>query len=154
MKKLLIIFFAITIYSICSANAQTYVPGKTNPPPALKGPDTTAITIMIEAKFPGGPKGWQQYLQKNLKAEVAAENIVLKRRQKDSTETIIVSFLVDTTGNISEVKVENLNPVTPAVAAEAKRVIAKGPQWTPATIDGRRVIYRQKQSISFVVSSR
>lgn len=124
------------------------------PVTAAKWADTTDGHIKIEAKFPGGPQGWIQYLQKNLHPEVAAENIVLKRRQKDSTETIIVSFLVDTTGKVSEVKVENLNPYTPAVAAEAKRVVARGPNWDPASIDGKKVVFRQKQSISFMISSR
>jgi len=105
----------------------------------------------VQASFPGGAPGWQQYLQKNLRAEVS-ENIKLKRRQKDSTEVIRLSFLVDTDGNVSDVKVDTQTPVTPEVATEAKRVIAQGPKWVPATINGQKVIYRQKQTISFVVS--
>lgn len=148
MKKLLIVFCVLGIYK---ANAQTDVPGKTNQP-AVQWADSSSKGLHIEAQFPGGAQGWMHYLQRNLRAQVAGDNIVLKRRQKDSTETILVSFLVDTLGNISEVKVENQNPVTPAVAAEAKRVIEKGPKWNPATIDGKPVIFRQRQSLSFYVS--
>lgn len=149
MKKVPVFIFVLALNC---AKSQAYVPGKTNPPPAIKEQDS-ATTVMVQAQFPGGPKAWQQYLFKNLRAEVATD-IVLRRRQKDSLETVIVSFLVDTSGAISDVKVENQKPVTPTVAAEAKRVIENGPYWTPATINGRPVIYRQKQSISFSISSR
>ena len=109
-------------------------------------------TVLVEARFPGGAPGWQRYLEKNLRAEVAAENIVLKRRQKDSAETVMITFLVDKEGNISETKVENPEAVNPAVGAEAVRVIQKGPKWLPAIQNGKPVIYRQKQSITFMVS--
>jgi len=108
--------------------------------------------VQIQAQFPGGPPAWIKYLQQNLRAEVAAENIVLRRRQKDSLQQVIVSFLVDTEGNISETKVENPESVHPKVGAEAMRVIKNGPRWTPAVQDGKKVIYRQKQSITFAVS--
>ena len=111
-------------------------------------------TVRVAAQFPGGIPAWQKYLQKNLHAEVGGDNIVLKRRQKDSIQTVIVSFLVDTTGSISEVKVENPSQVHPNVGAEAVRVIQKGPKWLPATINGAKVVYRQKQSIGFEVSQR
>ena len=35
---------------------------------------------------------------------------------------------------------------------EAIRVIAKGPNWKPAVQNGRNVIYRHKQSITFLVA--
>ena len=109
-------------------------------------------TVQIQAQFPGGINGWRQYLIKNLRAEVAADNIVLKRRQKDSSEIVIVSFLVDKEGNVNEVRVANPETVNPAVGAEAVRVIAKGPKWLPATQNGKPVIYRQRQTLTFVVS--
>ncbi len=64
--------------------------------------------------------------------------------------TVVVSFLVDKNGKISEV--EALNDPGYGSAEEAVRVIKKGPDWTPAVQDGKNVIYRQKQSISFMVS--
>ncbi|MEY3507070.1 MAG: hypothetical protein RIR44_302, partial [Bacteroidota bacterium] len=35
---------------------------------------------------------------------------------------------------------------------EAVRVIKKGPSWKPAVQNGRNVIYRHRQSITFMVS--
>ena len=123
----------------------------------IHAPNAVAVqpgikSLQIPAQFPGGARGWQMYLQKNLRAEVGAENIVLRKRQKDSLETVIVSFLVDTTGTITEVVVTNPANVTPAVGAEAVRVVQQGPNWIPATDNGKKVIYRQKQSITFAVS--
>ena len=66
--------------------------------------------------------------------------------------TVIVSFLVDKRGAISEVKAEN-DPGY-GTAAEAVRVIERGPAWTPAVQNGRNVIYRQKQAITFVISEQ
>jgi protein TonB len=63
---------------------------------------------------------------------------------------VIVSFVVDKTGMISDVQAEN-DPGF-GTKAEAIRAIRKGPNWIPAEQNGRKVIYRQKQSISFRVS--
>jgi len=109
-------------------------------------------TVQIEAQFPGGRNAWVAYLQKNLRAEVGAENIVLRRRQKDSLQTVLVSFIVDKEGNVRDVKVENPDKVHPKVGAEAVRVIQNGPKWSPAIQNGKYVIYRQRQSITFAVS--
>ena len=64
--------------------------------------------------------------------------------------TVVVSFLVDKNGVISDVVAEN-DPGY-GTKAEAVRVITKGPNWKPAIQNGNKVIYRHKQSISFMVS--
>jgi len=102
-------------------------------------------TVQIQAKFPGGPEAWQKYLERNLRADVPVENGAPPGRL-----TVVVSFLVDKEGNISEVKSEN-DPGY-GTADEAVRVIKRGPKWTPAVQNGRNVIYRQKQSVTFEVS--
>ena len=102
-------------------------------------------TVQIQAKFPGGPDAWIKYLQRNLRSDVPVENGAAPGKY-----TVIVSFLVDKDGNISEVKAEN-DPGF-GTAGEAVRVIQRGPKWTPAVQNGRNVIYRQKQSITFVVN--
>ena len=108
--------------------------------------------IQIQAKFPGGIYGWQKYLQTHLHAEVGGDNIVLRKHQRDSSQAVVVSFLVDTTGNITEVVVMNPAFVHPKVGEEAVRVIKEGPKWIPATENGKKVIYRQKQTITFQVA--
>lgn len=102
-------------------------------------------TVQIQAKFPGGNDAWTKYLQRNLRADVAVENGAPTGRY-----TVVVSFLVDKEGNISEVKSEN-DPGY-GTADEATRVIKRGPKWIPAEQNGRKVIYRQRQSVTFEVS--
>jgi len=102
-------------------------------------------TVQIQAKFPGGPEAWTKYLERNLRADVPVENGAPPGRL-----TVVVSFLVDKDGNISEVKAEN-DPGY-GTADEAVRVIKRGPKWIPAVQNGRNVIYRQKQSVTFEVS--
>ncbi|HRH59234.1 MAG TPA: energy transducer TonB [Chitinophagaceae bacterium] len=102
-------------------------------------------TVQVEAKFPGGNGAWQKYLERNLNSSAPVDN-----GAPAGNYTVVVSFLVDKDGNISEVQA--LNDPGYGTADEAVRVIKKGPKWTPALQNGRNVIYRQKQSITFQVS--
>ena len=142
--KSILLFFALLVFT--AAQSQ-------NSPSVA---DTAIVkefrTIQIQAQFPGGIAAWTKYLQKNLHAEVGADNISLRRGQKDSLQSVVVSFLVDTSGNVTEAKVENPAFVHPKVGAEAVRVVKNGPKWIPATQNGQKVIYRQKQTISFEVT--
>ena len=91
-----------TIILYTGTNAQN------SPPKAGLSRETITDPINVGAQFPGGKKALQKYLQKNLRPEIASDNIVLRRLQKDSIQIVIVSFLVDTTGNISEVRVKSI----------------------------------------------
>jgi protein TonB len=101
--------------------------------------------VQIPAEFPGGANGWRKYLEKNLNSDLPVENGAPAGKY-----TVVVSFLVDKNGVISDVVAEN-DPGY-GTKAEAIRVIAKGPNWKPAIQNGNKVIYRHKQSITFMVS--
>ncbi len=105
--------------------------------------DKEFTSVQIEAQFPGGLSAWRRYLERNLNDRVVEENGGPPGRY-----TVVVSFRVDKDGNITEVKAEN-NPGH-GTAEEAVRVVKKGGKWTPAQQNGRSVIYRQRQSITFV----
>jgi protein TonB len=64
--------------------------------------------------------------------------------------SVVVSFIVSKDGSISDVKAEN-DPGY-GTKEESIRVIERGPKWKPAVQNGRNVIYRQRQSIVFMVS--
>ena len=106
--------------------------------------DVAFTAVQKEAVFYGGLEAWKRFLEQNLRSDVPTENGAAA-----GSYTVYVSFLVDKEGNISEVKAEN-DPGY-GTAAEAVRVIRRGPKWIPAIQNGRNVIYRQKQSITFVV---
>lgn len=101
--------------------------------------------VQIPAEFPGGINGWKNYLERNLNSDIPVTNGAPGGRY-----TVVVSFTVDKSGAISDVVAEN-DPGY-GTKAEAIRVIAKGPNWKPAVQNGNKVIYRHKQSITFLVS--
>ena len=107
--------------------------------------DKVFTVVQIPAEFPGGIAGWTKYLERNLNRDLPVEN-----GAPPGKYTVYVSFIVDKTGAISEVKAEN-DPGY-GTAAEAVRVIKKGPAWKAAVQNGRNVIYRHKQGITFQVS--
>lgn len=110
-------------------------------------PDYTKvfIDVQIVAQFPGGLDAWKRYLEKNLNASLPAEN-----GAQSGKYTVMVSFVVDKEGNISEVKSEN----TPGFGTEAEaiRIIKKGPRWQPAIQNGIKVAYRVRQLVTFMVA--
>ena len=108
-------------------------------------PGTTVYLEM--AKFPGGEDGWREYLIKHLRGKTVA-----KHKAPPGIYTVVVTFLVDTNGKISEVTAAN-DPGYGS-AEEAVRVIKDGPDWIPAIQYGKKVVFRQKQSISFDISEK
>lgn len=116
---------------------------------SLVAKDDTEIeifySVQIPAEFPGGLSGWKNYLERHLNSDMPISNGAPAGRY-----TVLVSFLVDKTGAISDVVAEN-DPGY-GTKAEAVRVIAKGPHWKPAMQNGSKVIYRHKQSITFLVA--
>lgn len=107
--------------------------------------DKVFTVVQIAAEFPGGLPAWTKYLERNLNRDLPVEN-----GAPPGKYTVVVSFIVSKDGSISEVSAEN-DPGY-GTKAEAIRVITKGPKWKPAVQNGRNVIYRHKQSITFQVS--
>jgi periplasmic protein TonB len=103
------------------------------------------VSIQVEARFPNGIPGWRKYLEKTL--EIPARYIQIVNGNGKATVT--VAFNVDTDGSIRDVFL--YKSVEWSVDTEAQRVIKKGPKWQPATQDGKKVIFRQIQSITFSV---
>ena len=96
------------------------------------------------AHFPGGEIAWNKYLERNMD-----KTIVSKNGGPAGTYTVVVSFIVDKDGGLSEITAEN-DPGF-GTRQEALKLIQKGPKWVPAEKDGQKVIYRHKQRVEFVV---
>jgi protein TonB len=107
--------------------------------------DKTFYVVQNPAEFPGGLPAWTKYLERNLNRDLPVNNGAPAGRY-----TVLVAFTVDKNGVISDVQAEN----DPGYGTnqEAVRVIKKGPSWKPAVQNGRNVIYRHKQSITFQVA--
>ena len=102
--------------------------------------------VEVEASFKGGEKEWRRFLERNLEANVPVDN-----GAPEGTYTVIVQFIVDKEGKISDVKA--LSNHGHGMEEEAVRVIKKGPDWVPAVQNGRNVKAYRKQPITFVVAS-
>ncbi len=113
-------------------------------PKVIEKYETEFTTVQVQARFPGGADAWKRFLERNLEADIPLNN-----GAPAGTYSVVVSFLVDKEGNVSEVKA--LNDPGYGTAAEAIRAIQSGPRWIPALQNGRNVIYRQKQIITFRV---
>ncbi|MES2004751.1 MAG: N-acetylmuramoyl-L-alanine amidase [Bacteroidota bacterium] len=102
------------------------------------------IQSQVPVEFPGGGVAWVKYLERNLNKDIAKKN-----GGPPGKYTVSVSFIVDKSGNVSDVKAEN-DPGY-GTKEEALRLIKSGPKWKPALQNGQPVIAAHKVSISFVV---
>lgn len=109
--------------------------------------DKVFTKVEKEAKFPGGAEGWKRYLERNLDANVAAND-----GATTGNYTVKVQFIVDKSGAISNVQAIEVPKACPSCGPEAVKVIKKGPAWEPAVQNGRNVIYQAIQFVTFQVA--
>jgi protein TonB len=109
--------------------------------------DKLFTKVEKEARFPGGMEAWKKYLERNMNANVAAEDGAGK-----GNYTVKVQFIVDKEGNVSNVEAIEVPAACPTCGLEAVKVIKKGPRWEPAIQNGRKVIYQALQFVTFQVT--
>lgn len=97
--------------------------------------------VEIEAAFAGD---WQKFLLRNLNSEAP-----VNAGAPPGTYQVIVQFIVDKEGNVSDVKA--LTSHGYGMEEEAMRAIKKAPKWNPAVQNGRQVKAYRKQPITFLV---
>src|SRR3984885_4252096 len=97
------------------------------------------MKVEVESEYPGGPPAWQRYLHKNFNYPEEAVN-------NDIQGTVVVRFIVDREGNVSDVEaISGPNELRD----EAMRVIRKSGKWVPALQNGRQVKSYKSQSVQF-----
>ena len=106
----------------------------------------TFTKVEHEAKFPGGLEAWKKYLERNLNANIAADN-----GAPAGLYTVTLQFVVDKNGMISNIETVQVPNACPDCGNEAIRVIKKGPKWEPAIQNGNKVMYQAIQKITFQV---
>jgi len=102
--------------------------------------------VEVEAEFPGGLPAWRRYLERNLNAQVPSD-----AGAPTGSYTVVVKFIVDKSGSISDVKALTSHGF--GMEEEAVRAIKRGPKWTPAIQNGRNVNAYRQQPITFVVAA-
>lgn len=102
------------------------------PPPAPKPEVATKVFDVVEEmpSFPGGQGALMSYLASTIKYPVVAQEDGVQGR-------VIVSFVVERDGSISDVRVAR--SVDPSLDREAQRVVKSMPKWKPGKQNGSAV---------------
>ena len=103
------------------------------PPPTAPKPEVaTKVFDVVEEmpSFPGGQGALMSYLASNIKYPVVAQENGVQGR-------VIVSFVVERDGSISDVRVAR--SVDPSLDREAQRVVKSMPRWKPGKQNGSAV---------------
>lgn len=103
------------------------------------------VNIQKSAEFPGGQKGWVNFLEENMDRDVPVRN-----GAPTGNYLVIISFVIDKEGNLTELKAEN-DPGF-GTKEEALKIMKRSPRWIPASQNGKNVIYRHRQMVGFLVS--
>lgn len=94
------------------------------------------------AMFPGGQEGMMSYMMQNMKYPKEAE--------KDKARgTVVVHFVVEADGSISNAHVPDSLKVHPALDAAAVQFVKAMPKWKPARLKGKTVRQRASHAISY-----
>jgi len=131
-------FFCLLLLTLTGAitlHAQTASPKDT-----IIANDTAVLKkVEVESSFPGADAGWIRFLNSNL---VYPPKAVRKNIQG----TVLVQFIVDKTGAISDIEALS----GPDLLREAAvNVIKLSPNWKPAFQNGKKVKSYKKQPITF-----
>ena len=106
-----------------------------------KDPDEIFRTVEIDAEYKGN---WKAFLERNLNGNVPTDNDA-----PPGTYTIVIQFVVDKEGNVSDLK-----PLTNhgyGMEQECIRALKKATKWEPAIQNGYPVKAYRRQPITFQV---
>ena len=108
----------------------------------ITAPDEGEPFDMVEQmpRFPGGDEEMNKYLQKNLNYPPLA-------KQQGTQGRVIVQFVVNTDGSISDAQV--VRKLDPSCDEEALRLINSMPRWIPGKQAGKYVRVKYTVSITF-----
>lgn len=100
-------------------------------PPVAIDADNNPLNFRVVERlpeFPGGMTEFMKWLTKNLKYPESA-------RRQNQQGTVVISFIVNTDGSTSEIKV--VRPRHPDLDREAVRVVRLMPKWKPGEDHGK-----------------
>ena len=118
-----------------------HVEEKIAEPEPVKEEETKVFDVVEQMpQFPGGPNALFEYLSKNIKYPVVAEENGIQGR-------VIVTFVVERDGSITDVKVAK--SVDPSLDKEAMRVVKSMPNWIPGKQNGSAVRVKYTVPVTF-----
>jgi TonB family protein len=104
-------------------------------------PFSENCVVESEAAFPGGLSAWQRYISGRI---FAASDELLARAQEG---TVMVQFIIDTSGNVTDVKV--LNQTGSFLDEFARRTVQRSPKWIPARQHNIAVKAFRRQPVTY-----
>lgn len=113
MKKLFILL--LVFYSLKAAAQDTI---------KNTGNADSVTSVRVPAMFPDGADAWRNFLNQHVHKDVAANH-----RAPQGNYIVTVSFLIDTTGEVTEVTI--LNDPGYGTAEDVKRAFKNCPDWIP-----------------------
>ena len=143
-KYLLFVPLAIALLamnsSVIRANVQKKVVKTTKTTKKADASNKVYEVVEQMPTFPGGDAALMKYLAENIKYPVSAQKAKEQGR-------VVVQFIVEKDGTVTGVK--TVRSVTPALDAEAVRVIKAMPKWTPGKQGGQPVRVNYNVPVSF-----
>lgn len=150
MKHLKTIKTALILGMMVLANTNTMAQTETPAPPAQREeirmeapyPDEGEIFVVVEQmpEFPGGADSMEKFIAANLVYPAKAKEMNLQG-------AVLVEFIVDTSGRVSNVRV--IKGIGSGCDQEARRVVRMMPKWSPGKQKGEPVRVAYKLIIRF-----
>lgn len=119
-----------------SSSQQKSMPSNPN---ASSSSDKIYSVVEMMPSFPGGPGALMKYI---------ADNTAYPESARDMFGTVIVSFVVEKNGMVSNAKVSR--SVHPDLDAEAVRVVESMPKWVPGRLNGEAVRVKYNVPVRFL----
>ena len=128
--------------AVSSPRTEDYESGNFNSRQESPRTDGTRGFDVVEEmpQFPGGPSSLFEYLARNVKYPVTAEENGVQGR-------VIVTFVVERDGSLNDVKV--VKSVDPSLDKEAQRVVRSMPHWIPGKKNGSPVRVKYTVPVTF-----
>lgn len=132
MKRLLFLLLLGLYLPLASQN-----PFAPKPKPAPAPPEEVHTKLEDMPYFPGGPEAMQKYLEDHISHPSVMRGVCSGRR-------IIVGFIVEKDGSLSQVDIIKSINGCPDFDFDVLRVVKKMPRWIPGKLDGKcvRCYYR------------
>ena len=144
--KIFLLFAALSTISLSAfSQAHRIIVDSASAGKSGKAPDDSLqpsiiyAKVEVESTYPGGIQGWRNFLNEHLTYP--------KKAQKKKIEgTVVVQFIVDKDGTVSDIEAISGPDELKEVSTQA---IKESGKWIPARQNGRAVKSYKKQPITF-----
>lgn len=106
--------------------------------------EVVVVGYALGPQFPGGVNEWRKFLERNLNSMVPVNNGAPAGLYK-----VIVEFTVDEKGAVSDLRPISENGF--GMEEEVIRTLRSGPNWIPASKEGKPVRSIRRQPVAFIV---